>query len=416
MPTTRLLSRTALFAAVLGAGSCSPAQEPGVAWAPEVTALATPAGEGSGEAFLSTFGDTVLLSWLEPAEGDGYALRLARLTDGGWSEPLTVRTSDRFFVNWADFPSVVPDRAGRLWVHWLERGEGGGYDYGVRLARSEDGGATWSEPWAPHEDGTATEHGFVSMLPLEDGIGLSWLDGREYALPGPGGGDPPREMTVRFRRVAGDGTPGPEEVLDGRSCDCCQTDAALAQAGPVVVYRDRSEEEIRDIYITRWVDGAWTPGAPVHDDGWHIAGCPVNGPAVVADGARVAVAWFTAANDEPRVKVAFSDDGGATFGAPVAVDEGNPGGRVDLLALEDGAVLVSWQERTGQEGAEVRIRRVAPDGSATPSAPVAATGAARASGFPRMVHAGDGTVVVAWTDTGGRETRVQLARVTLEGS
>ena len=67
--------------------------------------------------------------------------------------------------------------------------------------------------------------------------------------------------------------------------------------------------------------------------GWLAAtACPVNG-AVAAAGERVAVAWFTGADKTPRVKLAFSNDAGETFGQPVAVDDGNPTGRVDVLLL-----------------------------------------------------------------------------------
>jgi hypothetical protein len=295
----------------------------------QVTELSSPAGEGSGEAFLSSSGDAVHMTWLEEAEEGMHDLRIARLENGVWSPATVVASRADFFVNWADFPSVAVDEGGRLWIHWLQRGPEGGYDYGIRLVHSEDGGDTWSEPWTPHEDATPTEHGFVSLLPLGGGVALSWLDGRQYA-PGPDGSPATQEMTVRFRALDNAATPGPETLLDPRVCDCCQTDAALAADGPVVVYRDRSPSEIRDIYLTRWVDGNWVPGTPVHDDGWEIAGCPVNGPAVAAVGDTVAVAWFTAAQENPRVHVAYSLDGGATFGPPARVDDGNPAGRVDL--------------------------------------------------------------------------------------
>ena len=191
-------------------------------------------------------------------------------------------------------------------------------------------------------------------------------------------------------------------------CDCCQTDAAQAADGPVVVYRNRTENEIRDIYLARWVDGAWTDGVAVHDDGWEIAGCPVNGPAVVAAGTEVAVAWFTAAGDEPHVKVAFSADGGASFGDPFVVDGGNPAGRVDLLRLSDGSVLVSWIERTGGDAAEIRMRRVDASTGASTHFTLAGSSAERASGFPRMAQGPDGTIHVAWTDVSGEAGQVRV--------
>jgi len=252
------------------------------------------------------------------------------------------------------------------------------------------------------------------MLPLGEGIALSWLDGRQFAA-GADGSPATQEMTVRFRTVDGGGA-GPEELLDARSCDCCQTDAALTETGPVVVYRDRSEDEIRDIYITRRTDEGWTEGTPVHTDGWHIAGCPVNGPAVGAQGSVVAVAWFTAAGDVPKVKVAFSTDGGITFTDPAQIDGGDPAGRVDLVLQEDGSALVSWLERTGGEGAEVRLRRVSEDGTVSAPFALATSSSGRASGFPRMVQTGQGDLIVAWTDIISDRARVRVARVEIPKS
>jgi hypothetical protein len=334
---------------------------------------------------------------------------VARWTGAAWGEPVTVTTRERFFVNWADFPSVV-EIDGTVVAHWLERGEGGGYDYGVKLALSDDGARTWSGPLTPHTDGTPTEHGFVSTFPHPGGgVGVVWLDGRRYH-------DRPEapatdEMTLRSRRVGPGGELGPEELLDGRTCDCCQTDAALTARGPLVVYRDRSADEIRDVHVTRLVDGRWTEGVPVHEDGWEIAACPVNGPAVDAANDDVVVAWFTAAGDAPSVQVAFSGDAGATFGSPIRVDDGRPAGRVDVSRLADGSAVVSWIERVGDGRAELRVRRVDPEGGARASSSVSAASAERAGGFPQMLlH--DGRLLFAWTEVSadaGQRVRTAMA-------
>lgn len=388
----------------------------GGADAPEVSApafLDPPAGEGSTEPYLSPGVDAVHLSWTERS-GDGHALKVASLGPEGWGDAHTVTAGAPLFVNWADFPSVVEDRRGRLWVHWLERLEGGeGLAYQVRLASSEDGGRSWSEPWTPHEDGTATEHGFVSLFPHGTGVGLTWLDGRQYA-PAPDGTPPTREMTVRFRAVGEDGGPGPEILVDARACDCCQTDVALAREGPVLVYRDRTGDEIRDIHLSRWAAGGWEAGAPVHADGWRIEGCPVNGPAVDARGDTVVVAWFTAAGGAPRVQVGFSGDGGRTFGAPLGVDGGDPAGRVDVRLLDGGDAAVTWFERAGGEAAELRLARVGEGKGVAAAVVVSRSSSSRSSGFPRLVLPpwDRGTALVAWTDvTDPERPRVRVASV-----
>jgi hypothetical protein len=378
-----------------------------------VEELESPAEVGSGEPFLSSSGDTVYMSWLQASGAGRHELRFARYREGRWGETSVITSSDRFFVNWADFPSVSRGPAGALWAHWLERGDEGGYDYGIRITRSEDGGHAWSEPWTPHEDATPTEHGFVSTVAVDGKVGFLWLDGRSFA-PGPDGAPPSSETALYFRLADARGAAGPETLVDGRVCDCCQTDMALTSAGPVAVYRDRSPDEIRDIHVTRLDDGAWTPPEVVHEDGWETGACPVNGPAVAASGERVAVAWFTAAGGVPRVKVAFSGDAARSFSTPVVVDGGNPAGRVDLLMLDDGAVLVSWLERTGGEWAEVRIRYVDARGRTGESVSASTSSAERASGFPRMIGAGNGIALLAWTDVAEVSPRVRTARLKLD--
>ena len=399
--TPRLLSVALVALAV----ACTPSVQ--------VTELASPAGVGSGEPYLSSSEDGIVMSWLQRGAEGGHDVWVARLGPAGWSPAQVVAHGDDFFVNWADFPSVMPGGDGSLWVQWLERTPGEGLAYDIRGANSTDGGETWSEPWTPHDDGTATEHGFVALFPTPDGVGMTWLDGRQYA-PDPEGNPPTQEMSLRSRWATTHGEPGPEILVDGRTCDCCQTDVALSAAGPVLVYRDRTEDEVRDIYVARWVDGAWTEGTPVHDDGWVIGGCPVNGPAVDARGMDVAVAWFTGAGDVPKVQVAFSRDGGTTFAAPVRVDGGDPSGRVDLRLLDDGSAAVSWLERTGGDAAELRLVRVSPDGAPGAVTVVGRSSSARSSGFPRMTSVpwAPGQVVLAWTDvTETDASRVRVATV-----
>jgi hypothetical protein len=402
---------TLLLPALLGTGCAETAGEargPG-----SVSEISSPAGPGSGEPNLAAGPDgRVYMSWLEPAANSTHALRFAVLDGERWSAPRTIARGADFVVNWADFPSIVVLPDGRLAAHYLQRSPAAevGYHYDIRIVQSTDGGESWSDPVSPHRDGVPAEHGFVSLFPAGgDSLGAIWLDGRKSS-PRYGG---TAEMTLRYAALAPDGSLGDGVELDGRICDCCQTSVALSEAGPVAVYRDRTEDEIRDIHVSRLIDGEWTAGEPVHRDGWEIAACPVNGPSISSAGSRVAVAWFTAARDTPRVMLAFSDDSGRSFGPPVRVDGGDPAGRVDVELMPDGSALVGWVERTGGEAAEVRIRTVSATGEAGEPVSVAGSSAARSSGFPRMVRAGD-RVILAWTQPGA-PSRIRVAQASIGG-
>lgn len=358
-----------------------------------------PAKPGALGPNLSLDGGAVLLSWLEPPhpgvkpqEGN-YALRFSRFENGRWSAPATAASGTDFFANWADFPSVTPDKRGRLLAHWAAKSGGEKYAYDVRLSLSGDRGRTWKPLGTAHDDKTPTEHGFVSVVLEGKGYRLFWLDGRETGAGGHGEGGP-GAMTLRTALV-GD-TVGASEVLDERVCDCCQTGAAATAGGPAVVYRDRSDSEVRDISVVRRAASRWTAPAPVHRDGWEIGGCPVNGPSIAASGRRLAVAWYTQAGDRPRVEVAFSSDAGAIFGPAAVVDGAAPLGRVDVVLDGNGDALVLWVASEGKAAA-IRLARVTPTGRVGPAVTVAPTASSRSSGFPRVERAGD-LLVVAWIE------------------
>jgi hypothetical protein len=169
--------------------------------------------------------------------------------------------------------------------------------------------------------------------------------------------------------------------------------------GVLIAYRNRSAEEIRDIYLVRHTNDTWSDPYPVHNDGWNIAGCPVNGPSLASDGDRVAVAWYTAAENDARVYVTFSRDGGRTFSTPYRIDEGLPLGRVAIEMLHDRSVLVLWIEAK-EENAALLVRRVYPDGSVSPPEQIAMISDDRSSGYPRMarIHKSN-AIVFAWVDT-----------------
>ena len=385
MPRRLLLLAAAALAACADA---PPSDAPAVATPLADGAVDVPADTGAVAPRLVTDAEGhPVLTWVEPT-ATGHALRLSRWAGDGWSAADTRAEGGDWFVNWADSPGVVPRSDGQMLAHTLVmHPDGGVYAYDVGVEMPGGTGALLNT------DGGAAEHGFVSGVALADArTALVWLDGREQGGGHEHGGG---AMTLRTVTLSADGTRRGETVLDERTCDCCPTAAVATPSGLVVAYRDRSENEIRDIAVVRQVDGAWTDPAIPHADGWRIEGCPVNGPALAASGGRVALAWYTG-GDSTRVWTALSEDAGATWGERVRIDGGAPIGRVGVAMLADGSAAVSWLEGVG-EAAELRVRRVGSDGSLRPAVTVATVDSGRASGIPRIVSLGD-QALVAWTD------------------
>lgn len=397
----------ALILLNLGFLACQP---PAVSEAEEkqwsLKTIASPASSQSGEPnlFVAKNGE-MYLSWIEETHNDEHALKFSSWESTKWAAPQTIAQDSGWFVNWADFPSMAVHE-NLMVAHWLDKSAEGTYDYDVKVALSQDQGKNWSKSFVLHRDGIPAEHGFVTLLPYKDEIFAVWLDGR-FTKSHEHGEENRGAMTLHSTTFDQYANMGKEVELDHRICDCCQTDAVITDQGPVVVYRDRTEEEVRDIYITREQDGEWTEPQAVHADGWQINACPVNGPAIAAQEQDVVVAWFTGSDNTPKVQLAFSDDYGATFGKPVRLDHGNPLGRVDVIMLNETYAMVSWLEAL-DGGAEIRSAIVDKKLNVIADKSIVNTASSRSSGFPIMEKADD-QVFFAWTHVDEQSSKIMTA-------
>lgn len=347
-----------------------------------VQRLELPAVEGARAFDLAETPDGLFATWMEP-DGQGQRLVISRLAAEKWLAPSVVASGEDLVANWADAPRIAHDSVA-LVVSWPQTD-------GVHIARSADGGSSWTELGRLHSDDSETEHGFVSFAMEREGLRAFWLDGQATASKGP--------MQLRTALIGAEEITG-EQMLDERVCDCCATAAAPLPGGStLVVYRDRSDDEIRDIYALRIPDAQEEGPKPVWHDNWKIAGCPVNGPAVGADGEFLAVAWFTILEDRGHVRANISTNGGFTFGEAVDLETGtdvDPLGRVDLEVTKNG-LWVTWMTVDGS----VRLARYdRADEKWSEPATVAATPPTREGGFPRMEATDDGLVLL-WVDKSG---------------
>ncbi len=379
-------------------------------WLGPVRTLRSPAGPASGQPQLQTTARGTVLSWVERAGARAY-LRFASYEAGGWTGARTVASGDDWFVNWADVPSVLRLDDGSWAAHWLQKSGGDRYAYDVRLSHSSDDGRTWAPSFTPHHDGTRTEHGFASLLGIPGGgLGVVWLDGRQTkaaAAHTDGHAGTAGAMTLRFGAYDRAWQQVADTPVDLRVCDCCPTAAAITSEGPIVAFRDRSADEVRDIHVSRLEHGRWSEPTAVHHDGWKLAACPVNGPMLGARDRAVVVAWFTAVDDVGHVYVAFSGDAGRTFAPRVRVDEVASLGRVDVEMLDDGTAVVTWIE-LNTPGASLMARRIDVNGGRWPAVRIATLDGSRTSGYPRMTRQG-AALLFAWTDAGAQVVRTATA-------
>jgi len=371
----------------------------------KVMMLTSPASDSCAEPYLFTDKNGhVYLSWIEK-RGKESTLKFSALSNDDWSDPVTIASGTNWFVNWADYPVIATDDNNFL-AHFLEKSDTAKFTYDVKLISSVDSGRTWGNAVTAHDDRKKAEHGFVSILPYNEHFFICWLDGRKTASEENGGGHGHHgEMTLRAALIDKRGRKVNEWELDGRVCDCCQTSTAVTSDGPVVVYRDRSDDEVRDMSIVRYVNGNWTLPKTIHADNWQIKACPVNGPRVDAIKNNLAIAWFSMPDKKGQVNIIFSNDGGATFKESIRIDEGKAIGRVDIVMLDEKSAMVSWME-----GSSIKAVKVYADGKKDSSIMIASSSEARSSGFPQIARSGN-KIFFAWTDD--KEKTIKVASISL---
>jgi hypothetical protein len=214
-------------------------------------------------------------------------------------------------------------------------------------------------------------------------------------------------MSVRFAAFDHDWKQTSERPVDLRVCECCPTAAAVTADGPIAAFRNRTDDEIRDIYISRFENGQWTEPKAVHHDNWTINACPVNGPMLSARGRDVAIAWFTVQDDQGHAFVAFSQDAGRTFGTPIRLDDSAALGRVDVELMPGGTAVASWIE-FADERARFRVRGITRSGVRSSAVTISTIAGSRASGYPRLAANGN-EIVFAWTESSGTTMQVRTA-------
>ncbi|MGV6832583.1 MAG: hypothetical protein ACWA5P_13605 [bacterium] len=334
----------------------------------------------------------ILLSYIETDSSNVSTLKWSKLEqDSIWSTGKTITSGNNWFVNWADFPSIA-SFGNNLTTHYLEKSAPDTYAYDIKVIISNNFGESWNTAFTIHNDSTNTEHGFVSKATLQDHSMLHvWLDGRKYAYAEKDT-TISKEMTLRAATFNKDGELLTSNEIDSKVCDCCQTSTTATSDGAIVVYRDRSDNEIRDIYYSKLVDGYWSTPKAVFNDGWQIEGCPVNGPVVKSLNNTVAVAWFTAADSKAKIKIAFSENSGTTFNQPIELDYVRTIGRIDLLLTEEKA-FVSWLDTRNNHTA-IFLQAITPTGEKSEVHVVTNTSSNRSSGFPKMEFINDKIVLV----------------------
>jgi len=365
---------------------------------PEINYIDTPCNNGALP-FLFSSDNNTILSWVEYENDTTDVLMFSTLKNGVWVKEKTIARGSDWFVNWADYPSVIEFGHGKyMAAHWLQKSAQGTYDYDIKLSISDDKGSQWSSPITIHNDGVEAEHGFVSMVPFGDSLLFaSWLDGRfTKGHSHEGNHNSDQAMTLRSAFINASGIVSNRMELDHRVCDCCQTSSTVMGEDITVVYRDRSPNEVRDISLVRRKNGLWQNPVDISKDNWKITGCPVNGPAISSYNNQHAIAWYTMDQDTTKVYLKISNNRAESFGKRIRIDHGQALGRVKLDHSNKGEIFVCWFEMH-EDNSDLLLKRFDSEGLILEEWKIATVSSGRESGFPAL-SIQDDELIIAWTE------------------
>ena len=342
---------------------------------------------------------SAILSWLEPQGDSAAALRFSVWRKEAWSEPTTIAAARSFSRHPSESPGVVSLSDRNLIAYWSQKPANEKIptqEVDVYFSVSTDRGAHWTSPTLASRPGTGEESSYPSAAPVDEKhAALIWLDGANWTKQ--------KRVALMSRTVHLDGSATEATVIDPDTCTCCPTSLVRAGSGLVAAYRGHTPENIRDISLLRNVSGRWSQPKVVHADHWHFAGCPVNGPHLDATEKRAVITWFTAAQNQPTVNIAFSDDGGANFSPPIRVDEGNPFGRAQAVLIPGHSAVAFWLERFSGT-TRLLARTVHDDGMM--ETPIEVSHGSDL-GYPQAARGSD-SILVTWAE-GDQLRRVHVA-------
>ena len=361
----------------------------------------TPTNKNSLAPNLCSFGNHFVLSWIERNTDGEARLQMATWNGSEFDEIRLIAKSKGMFANWADIPSLVEAPSGDLYAHWLNRISNETYAYGIQIERSIDHGKSWQSLGWLHNDTSATEHGFVSLIPENRHVRAFWLDGRQMKKP-------TGKMMLRTAILDANEIKS-ENMLDDDVCTCCPTGAIQLPSGSAVVYRDRLPQEIRDISLVHLKNNAWSKPSRIEKDNWVMPGCPVNGPSIATNGNIIAVSRFTVIKNKAKIILRLFIDGQTASGKEITLDENIPVGRCTTVCSKD-AVYNIWIG-VDKKQTVLRMAEVSLSGKIKRKITLVPIDKDRSSGMPRAIFSNN-YLWVSWT--GSNQVRLGRLKANIE--
>lgn len=327
--------------------------------------------------------------WLARVENQ--LLFVAYSEDGGarFSVPVRVTSEpETISAEGENRPKIAVTADGVVLLTWTQALPQN-YSGNIRFARSVDGGKTFTAPITLNDDGRIASHRFDSLAIDGKGrVAVAWLDARDRDAAKEKGGAFSGVSVYTAQSNDNGARFGVNRRLAEHSCECCRTAMTWTAAGPVALWRNLFGTNTRDFAIASLDNGAVRRAT--HDE-WQIDACPHHGGGIAVDGRGVLhLTWFT--NGKARQGLFYKQLDGETESRPMAL--GNPAAQAghSSVAAAGSMVILAWREFDGRAYVAQAMR--SDDGGASWSAPIRLAEAAGAADYPLPLTDGKRALVV----------------------
>jgi hypothetical protein len=263
------------------------------------------------------------------------------------------------------------------------------YSGNIRFARSVDGGKTFAAPITLNDDGRITSHRFDALAIDGKGrVAVAWLDARDRDAVKEKGGAFAGVSVYTVQSNDNGAHFAANRRLTGHTCECCRIAMTWSDQGPVAFWRNLYGTNTRDFAVASLDSGV------VHratDDDWQVDGCPHHGGDIAADGrGALHLVWFT--RGKTRQGLFYKRISGETASSPMpfgnaAAQAGHPS-----VAASGNLVLLTWREFNGNAYTAHVMR--SDDGGASWRAPIRLAEAAGVADYPVPLTDGKRALVV----------------------
>ena len=251
--------------------------------------------------------------------------------------------------------------------------------------------------------------GFPTLAATHSGdVYVAWLDERDKAEG---------SSSVYFSRSTDHGVTFSRNVrIAASACVCCRPQLYVGPSGEIyLAWRQVFAGDVRDMVLAHSNDGGKTFSQPVlvAADNWVLHACPDVGPSIGVSDGRLYMAWYSEGQGKAGIRLAISENGGASFARPhIASADVLDATHPRLSVSEDGLVLLTFQGRLAHEDTKWRSNQVfivAIDGENF-TRPLQATTSEHSIHDPDVIAGTAGRLFLAWTESVNDRNQAVLSR------